>query len=154
MENLLDLGMRRGSARRWSHLLEVRDLLEPGIAAIAAERATKEDIAAMSEAIAAMDASSGDTDTYISGDDQFHLMLAKGTQNELVLNILEPILGLLHDQREGITRLPGVVEEGQYHHKRILNAIMSHDPESAREAMRDHLAQVRRLIAKTNPRSE
>jgi GntR family transcriptional repressor for pyruvate dehydrogenase complex len=37
----------------------------------------------------------------------------------------------------------GGPERGQYHHKRILEAIAHKDPAGAREAMKAHLRQVR-----------
>jgi GntR family transcriptional regulator, transcriptional repressor for pyruvate dehydrogenase complex len=41
-----------------------------------------------------------------------------------------------------IFKVEGGPERGQFHHKRILAAIETHDAENAREAMRAHLKQV------------
>jgi GntR family transcriptional regulator, transcriptional repressor for pyruvate dehydrogenase complex len=38
--------------------------------------------------------------------------------------------------------VPGGPDRGQFHHKRILEAIEHRDPEKARAAMRAHLTQV------------
>jgi DNA-binding GntR family transcriptional regulator len=43
----------------------------------------------------------------------------------------------------GIFQVEGGPERGQYHHKRIFEAIEHRDPAGAREAMKGHLRQVR-----------
>jgi GntR family transcriptional repressor for pyruvate dehydrogenase complex len=50
---------------------------------------------------------------------------------------------LLREQRIGIFQVEGGAERGQYHHKRILDAVEHRDAAGAREAMRAHLKQVR-----------
>jgi DNA-binding GntR family transcriptional regulator len=42
-----------------------------------------------------------------------------------------------------IFKVEGGPERGQFHHKRILEAMEQRDPEKARDAMRAHLDQVR-----------
>jgi DNA-binding FadR family transcriptional regulator len=73
----------------------------------------------------------------------FHLALAEGAANPLILSLLDSIVGLLREQRLRIFRVPGGPERGQIHHKRILDAVERRDSEKAREAMRAHLHQVR-----------
>jgi len=51
-------------------------------------------------------------------------------------------IGLLREQRSRKFNVRSGPERGQYHHKRILEAIEQRDPEAAREAMRAHLKQV------------
>ena len=60
----------------------------------------------------------------------------------MILSLLDSIVGLLREQRLRIFRVPGGPERGQFHHKRILEAVEHHDAQKAREAMRVHLLQV------------
>lgn len=143
MRHSLGLMMRVGQAGSSTSLVEVREILEPGIAALAAIRATEEDITAMREAVTVMDTSLDDADTYITADNNFHQALAKGTQNILILALVDSIVNLLSEQRKQIFSVKGGPERGQIHHKRILEAVLRHDPEAAREAMHAHLRQVR-----------
>lgn len=143
VKHSLGLMMRIGQAGKSTNLVEIREILEPEIAALAAERATEKHITAMQEAVETMDATLDDIDAFIEADDRFHLALAEGTQNPLILMLLDPVVGLLHEQRKRISLVSGGPERGQYHHKRILKAVVHHDPEAAREAMRAHLRQVR-----------
>jgi DNA-binding FadR family transcriptional regulator len=97
----------------------------------------------MRDAVAVMDKAGQDPDAYIEADLDFHLALAEGAANPLILSLLDSIVGLLREQRLRIFRVPGGPERGQIHHKRILDAVEHHDAERARSAMRAHLGQVR-----------
>lgn len=96
----------------------------------------------MREAVAEMDRAGHDPQSYIEADLDFHLALAEGAANPLILSLLDSIVGLLREQRLRIFRVPGGPERGQFHHKRILEAVEHHDADRAREAMRAHLSQV------------
>jgi GntR family transcriptional repressor for pyruvate dehydrogenase complex len=142
LRHSLDMVMSIGQAGAVANVVEIRGLLEPPIAALAADRATEEDIASMQEAVIAMDASMDDVDAFIAADHAFHLALAKGTQNPIIPKLIDSIVDLLHEQRKGIFYVEGGPQRGQLHHKRILAGVVGHDPEAAREAMQAHLQQV------------
>jgi len=139
----LDLMVKIGQPEGSSHLAEVRAILEPEIAALAATRIQESELATMRDAVAIMDRSGQDPDSYIEADLDFHLALAEGAANPLILSLLDSIVGLLREQRLRIFRVPGGPDRGQVHHKRILDAVERHDAEKAREAMRAHLLQVK-----------
>ena len=142
-KHTLDRMMRGGPSEGTVNLTEVREILEPEIAALAAQRADEEMVSAMREAIAVMDKSRSDAEAFIEGDLDFHLALAEAAANPLILSLIDSIVGLLREQRMRTYFVQGGPERGQYHHKRILEAIEHHDPQGAREAMRAHLRQVR-----------
>lgn len=143
MRHSLGLMMRVGQAGGSENLVEVREILEPEIAALAAVRATAEHIAVLQEAVDIMEASLDDADTFIDADNDFHRALAKATQNDLILSFLDSIVDLLSEQRKKIFSVNGGSLRGQMHHKLLLAAVQRHDPEAARVAMRAHLQQVR-----------
>jgi GntR family transcriptional regulator, transcriptional repressor for pyruvate dehydrogenase complex len=127
----------------FAQLVEVREILEPEIAARAAARAEERDLAALREAVAAMDAATANADAYIEADLDFHLALAEAARNPLILTLIDSIVGLLREQRTRIFFVAGGPERGQVHHRRILDAVSRGDVAAAREAMRAHLEQVR-----------
>ena len=139
----LDLMAKIGQPEGSTHLAEVRAILEPEIAALAAERIQEPELAMMREAVAAMDRAGQDAEAYIEADLDFHLALAEGAANPLILSLLDSIVALLREQRLRIFKVPGGPERGQIHHKRILQAVERHDAEKSRDAMRAHLGQVR-----------
>ena len=139
----LDLMVKIGQPEGSKQLAEVRAILEPEIAALAALRIQDAELATMHEAVAIMDGAGQDPQAYIEADLDFHLALAEGADNPLILSLLDSIVGLLREQRLRIFHVPGGPERGQFHHKKILEAVEHHDGEKAREAMRAHLCQVR-----------
>lgn len=139
----LDLMVKIGQPEGSTYLAEVRAILEPEIATLAAMRCQETDLATMREAVAVMDRAGQDPDAYIEADLDFHLALAEAAANPIILSLVDSIVGLLREQRTQSFRSGGGPERGQFHHRRILQAIEQRDPEAAREAMRDHLRQVR-----------
>jgi GntR family transcriptional repressor for pyruvate dehydrogenase complex len=137
------LMMRVGQHDRGQDLVEVREILEPEIAALAAARATETDISELRAAVAVMDLHLEDANAFITADNHFHRVLARATQNALILILIEPIMVLLAEQRKQIFTVAGGSQRGQVHHKELLDAIACHDPEAARAAMHAHLRQVR-----------
>jgi GntR family transcriptional repressor for pyruvate dehydrogenase complex len=138
-----DLMVKIGQQEGSPHLAELRLILEPGIAAMAAERVEDEDLTAMRDAVAVMERSQKDPEAYIEADLDFHLALAEAVANPLILSLIDSIVGLLREQRIKIFNVEGGPQRGQFHHKRILEAMERRDPEMARSAMRAHLEQVR-----------
>jgi GntR family transcriptional repressor for pyruvate dehydrogenase complex len=138
----LDLMIRINQQEGSANLAELRAVLEPEIAGLAATRIEEQLVSTMREAVAVMDRSLQDPDAYVEADLDFHLALAEAAGNPLILSLLDSIVGLLREQRSRIFDVDGGPERGQFHHKRILAAILKGDPEAAREAMRAHLKQV------------
>ena len=143
MRRSLDRIIKSGETDGWDYLVEVREILEPEIAALAAMRATDQDLATMRDAVQVMNKAASDSDAFIEADLDFHLALAEAAGNPIVLSLIDSIVGLLREQRLRIFRIGGGPERGQFHHRRILDAVKRHDPQGARVAMQAHLSQVR-----------
>jgi GntR family transcriptional repressor for pyruvate dehydrogenase complex len=137
-----DLMIRISQQEGSAHLAELRQVLEPEIAALAALRIEEQLLSTMRETVTYMDRSMHNPDAYVEADLDFHLALAEAAGNPLILSLLDSIVGLLREQRLRIFTVDGGPERGQFHHKRILAAIEQRDPDAAREAMRAHLKQV------------
>jgi GntR family transcriptional repressor for pyruvate dehydrogenase complex len=144
LRHSLDWVVRFGEGNRLADLVQVRAILEPEIAVLAAEKATEQDIESLERAVNVMDSAIDNADVYVEADLEFHLALASATQNHLITTLIDPIVDLLREQRKRIFLVDGGAQRGQYHHKCILEAIKKHDPLAARRAMQEHLAQVGR----------
>lgn len=143
IQQSLDLMIKIGQPDNSIHLEEVREILEPEIAALAATRIEESQVALMREAILVMDRQRQDPDAYIEADLDFHLSLAEAASNPLILSLIDSIVGLLREQRLRIFEVAGGPDRGQVHHRSILQAIEQRDPAKARAAMKAHLRQVR-----------
>ena len=143
VQNSLSTMLRFDTSNNWEDLIEIRELLEPAISALAAQRASPADIEAMQEAVDAMDGALQDVEGYIASDNQFHFQISKATKNALLGHLIEPIVGLLSEHRKRVFDSPNAPLHGQEHHKKILAAIRRQDVEGARQATLEHLIQVR-----------
>lgn len=139
LDRMIKIGQPEGSLQ----LSELRAILEPGIAALAATRCEESHLATMRDAYAVMDRKREDPDAYIEADLDFHLSMAEAAANPLILSLIDSIVGVLREQRIRIFNVAGGPDRGQFHHKRILEAIEQRDPAKARAAMQAHLEQVR-----------
>jgi GntR family transcriptional repressor for pyruvate dehydrogenase complex len=134
--------LRTNEVDAFRKLIELRCIFEPDIAALAAERATDEDIKLMRSAVETMDRSQDDMDAYVDSDILFHQTIAKATRNDLIDSVLQPIIDLLYEQRKKNYMLGYSPIHAQAAHKRILKAITEKNSQAARMTMKDHLMQV------------
>ncbi|MBI5351504.1 MAG: FadR family transcriptional regulator [Chloroflexi bacterium] len=145
IRNSLGLLMKIGNIKGSANLVEVREILEPEIAALAATRITDEYIVAMQEAVNIMEVAtaSNNSEAFVEADLDFHLALAEATQNPIIPALMDSVIDLLREQRKRTGNVSGGLARGQYHHKIILDAVIKRDPDAARQAMQNHLQQVR-----------
>src|SRR5262249_54459407 len=86
-------------------LLEARQSLEVSNAAIAAEKASEEDIAQLQSLVLEMEAAIGDDLEGERTDLLFHLTLARATHNSILLRLFESIIGQLETVIRDIRRV-------------------------------------------------
>jgi GntR family transcriptional regulator, transcriptional repressor for pyruvate dehydrogenase complex len=154
LKQTFNLMMSFGHENTLADIVEIREILEPHIAAIAAQRATEDDVARMEQAIALMEEHIDIIEKYTEEDHNFHLALARATQNSIIPRLIASIVDLLQELRKRIALVDGARERGQTHHQNIVEAIRNKDSEAARAAMTDHLAQVRQDSGIEHPNSE
>ena len=135
------LGLRfEEQAHLLEELMEVRLLLEPGIAECAARRRGDADIALMEKA-----AENGeDYDAY---DYRFHTAVAEGTHNRVLERMFPVILEAIEKGYEQTAYLHGSVERALSYHRRILGAIRAQNAPEAGRLTRLHIEQTLRDIA-------
>src|SRR5260370_33650068 len=91
----IDLMIRVNQQEGSTPLAELRLVLEPEIAGLAAPRIEEQLLSTMREAVAIMDRNLRDPDAYVEADLDFHLALAEAGGEPLHLSFLESIVGLL-----------------------------------------------------------
>lgn len=126
-------------------LLEMRMAIETEMASLAASRRTMTDISAMREALRRMAEMSNDPEASAEADAGFHMAIARATQNEYFVRLVE-FLGLrlvpprslyLRDQPSHAHR--AYTRKVQAEHEAILDAIVRMDAGRARSAARRHM---------------
>ncbi|HEY4189940.1 MAG TPA: FadR/GntR family transcriptional regulator [Candidatus Limnocylindrales bacterium] len=117
---------------------EVRRIIEPAAARLAAERATPEELAAIEAPFEAM-AAATDEASYVEADTRYHAMLVAATHNEHLVQLVAafgPALqaGLRVTTRQGWD-WPGFVSSSIGPHREVLDAVVARDPDRAAAAM-------------------
>ena len=88
-------------------LVESRLILESHTAYLAASRATRDDLAAMAQAIQGMETTVSEPKRYLEHDLRFHLRVAQATKNRILGNLLGTIRGYLQSWVEGTLSADG-----------------------------------------------
>jgi GntR family transcriptional repressor for pyruvate dehydrogenase complex len=122
-----------------SGLFEVRRVLEAGTAALAAERATPEQIATMSDEITGMYTALEDPQGFLDYDLRFHRAVAAAADNPMLAALIEMVASLFFEQRRLTIERARNLRESADLHRKIYQAIRARDREAARAAMDEHL---------------
>jgi GntR family transcriptional repressor for pyruvate dehydrogenase complex len=125
--------------------LEVRAIFEPQTAALAAERATPVETAAMRDLVRTQEAVVTAGGLGIDEDTAFHFAIAQASHNELITTIVGHINEALRETREWSMRAESGTASSIAYHYQILSAIEAHDPQAAQTAMAEHLKSVQSL---------
>lgn len=128
-------------------LHDLRMLLEPEIAARAALMATDAQLDRMQDAVERMEELEEDPDAYLEIDVDFHSEIAAATGNVVLAFVLDSVRELLRVSRR-VTNLINAMPETTVAHRRICEALVAREPETARQAMRSHLLTVTEVWTK------
>jgi GntR family transcriptional repressor for pyruvate dehydrogenase complex len=121
-------------------LFEVRRVLELSSVALAAQRATGEQLVTMADEITGMYTSLDDPQQFLLYDVRFHRAVASGSNNLVLSALIEMVASLHYEQRRvTIERARNELRSEADVHRRIYRAIRSRDSEAARTAMDEHL---------------
>jgi len=128
--------------------LEARLLVEPSIAALAAQRHTKDEYARMAEVLDQCEEfiKEGKQVNSLGGD--FHFLIAKSSHNLVFVRFMGAIIGMLVSRGEKIIRDKKFLTWELKSHREVLESIGSKNPERARSAMDEHIRLVSRYHMK------
>jgi GntR family transcriptional repressor for pyruvate dehydrogenase complex len=133
-------------------IVRLREILEPGLAALAAERATDADLAELGQLIGRGEQLfvGGDWVTYAAIDSAFHEVLAATTHNELIVAISAALHNLMSNwlNAEGRNRL---LVDSPSSHRMVYEAVAARDSRRAREAMAAHLRLANDALLRLSP---
>jgi DNA-binding GntR family transcriptional regulator len=136
------------TARSFHDLCEVRRMIEPAVAGLAAERATPDDVARLLD-LAALTYTPGDRasyEAYLQANSRFHLEIARCARNSQLESIVVAVLD--RHQRPCFLGLDvGIdAEESTQEHIKVIEAIRARDSERATKLMTRHIGGGERRI--------
>jgi GntR family transcriptional repressor for pyruvate dehydrogenase complex len=134
-------------------LIDARIIIECEIAAEAAKIITDREIVSLQHLIQKMKDNISDIERYEQDDRDFHILIARAARNTALTAVIESLWAL---HRRGLlwSQLHRFIPREKLHgdrldeHLAIYDALKHHDPTSAREAMRIHLARAKDTLMK------
>ena len=132
-------------------VLAARRSIESEVAAMAAKNATDSAIDAILKAVLEMERDHEDRASNEQADRNFHLAIARATGNTAMVGVIDYLWAqrgsLWHKLKEHF-QTEELRKQTLLDHRRILEAIASHDVANARQAMRAHLERVTRTFSR------
>lgn len=116
------------------NLTEVRTIVEPAAARLAAERATEQDMAALGDALDRMADAAGDAAGVVAADLDFHRALLAATHNPLLVE-MERVIANGLAQRDNVVHNADPADDPAPSHRAVLDAIRSGDAAAAEKTM-------------------
>lgn len=134
-------------------LMEMRLMVEPALAAKAAERATSDDIALLRQSIRDLEDSDADRVRLVSADLMFHRAIFRATGNRLSGRLFHIIHRAMLNMMMVTSQLVELEHTLQFHQP-ILEAIEQGDSKRAFTLMTDHLMDARDLVLQSQEREK
>lgn len=127
-------------------IIEFRQMMEPQIASIAAERITSDQIDRLKILVCDQHRAILDekADDYL--DTAFHMELAGFSGNRVILELMTTLRNIIDETRSGWLQSKERRLSSVSGHLRIIDALEACDPKAAYDAMRNHLLEVERHI--------
>ena len=126
----------------------VRSIVEPEMVRLAVINMRARDIGRLKDCLAALQAVKTSVEDFSKWDRQFHLEIARGTHNPLLIGIYELIDHIRRHAQWSITQektlSPKRIRDYQSKHRAIYEAIEARDIESAVEFTKLHMTEVQR----------
>ncbi|MGH3345391.1 MAG: FadR/GntR family transcriptional regulator [Nocardioides sp.] len=129
----------RAHADRIPDVIEARDALETKLAALAAERRTDDDLAAIDEALTFMAADVEAGGRGVEGDERFHGAVTAAAHSPVLAEMMGSLSELILETRLESLSQPGRPAASLAGHQRIAETIRAGDPVAAAEAMHAHV---------------
>jgi GntR family transcriptional regulator, transcriptional repressor for pyruvate dehydrogenase complex len=123
-------------------LAETRRILEPELAALAAERGAVEELAQIEWLAQQMDEEARQGVDFVEPDVQFHRCIAQAARNPILARMMESVNDLLLESRKLTSQEPGMTARAVRYHLLIADALRSRNAPQARLLMLAHMNDV------------
>lgn len=138
-----------------TQMYDARRILEVGAAGLAAECATSEQIASLSDEVTSLFASMDNPQRFLVHDINFHRLVAAASGNPIIAAVVEMVSELYYEQRRDTAEqaTDRDLRDAAEAHREIYQAIRTRDGDTARRAMNEHLLRARDHQAKEPAKS-
>lgn len=128
-------------------VLKAREVIEPALAADAAQNADAQDIADLQASVDRMKMLNDNVE-FLNENRNFHSIIARASKNEVMAIFWSTISILAAGEHQGVKYSSGNQKHVIAAHQAIINAIKAQDGKLASELMQSHLMDLERLLGK------
>lgn len=132
-------------------LFEARKIVEIGIAGLAAQRITDEELAELEAGLERSRETLHHPADFLRADEQLHKSITQAARNPIMSRVIDSISRLLMVSRSRTVEIAGVRERTVEDHRAIVAALKKRDPEAAQQAMLQHLNHVEQGLLDAQP---
>jgi DNA-binding FadR family transcriptional regulator len=133
--------------RGWREVCDERLVIEVGVALLAAERATDDDLAALDALVRDMDDRLDDFPGYRRADIHFHMGLAEATGSARLVAAMTEAQSSMSDLIAHIAHPHQVLEHANAQHAHLIAAVRARDARTAVDLMREHVHGTEHVLA-------
>jgi GntR family transcriptional repressor for pyruvate dehydrogenase complex len=131
----------------WRETCDRRLAVELGVAMLAAERASAQDLRLLDYLAGTLETTVEDFRSYRKADVRFHVTLAEATGSAALVRSMTEVQGAMGDLIAYIAHPPEVLVASNAQHQRLLAALGRRDPMSAVRAASEHLRATEHILA-------
>ncbi|MCX7788983.1 MAG: FadR family transcriptional regulator [Spirochaetes bacterium] len=126
-------------------MIEVRKIIEPQAAELAAERGGQEKVDKIERCLQEMEKNLENIEDFIRCDNEFHLAVFEATENPILLEIIRSLQMIMRKNQAIILRNSETIKPRSFgYHKELCKAIKEGNDQKAREVMEQHLNDIER----------
>lgn len=118
---------------------ETRQVLEPKLAFLAAQRGFMEEMEQIQNAAEKMSSLVNQHENFADADIEFHHCIAKAAHNDMLYQIYRMMEGQFMGSRHYTNIIPGMIDKAVHYHLMIAQALTNRDGEHAQSLMQSHV---------------
>ena len=136
--------------RRLREIFELRRLLEPQIAALAAQRITDAQLDELAGIVDMQQSGTASTALQAELDERFHRLIARAAGNSLLGELYDKLQELVAESRNEELQNRTRSQLSQTHHAQLVTALRQRSPETAASLMHRHMEAVEHTLLPAN----
>jgi GntR family transcriptional repressor for pyruvate dehydrogenase complex len=130
----------------FAQALAARAMLEPSLAAEAAQNATEAELAEISTCWERAAVSVHDPKLFLEVDLELHQLITAAVHNQIIARFMSTLYRLGLASRMRTVALKGVREQSLRDHQAIVDALLRRDPEAAASTMQKHIKNISKRL--------
>jgi DNA-binding FadR family transcriptional regulator len=132
---------------QWRDVCDWRLSIELGVAVLAAERCTPEEVDALAETVDTIEDLIEDFPAYRQADVRFHIGMAEAARSPRLVVAMTEAQSAMTDLIAHIAHPPEVLDWANCQHRRLVGALRAHDADAAARVISEHLHGTEHVLA-------